>query len=125
MLLFQGDLDDDSHAIVLPPPMNGGKRVHPLPYIESNLPVQARPMDPTKDLAAYGYGSVAWKDRVESWKMRQEKMMTEGSHHHKGGDMDGDNGPDLPMYAFTPNINFHIHVSSLLAADCSSLETGP
>nr|ABI78958.1 cellulose synthase 5 [Physcomitrium patens] len=92
-----GDLDDDSHAIVLPPPMNGGKRVHPLPYIESNLPVQARPMDPTKDLAAYGYGSVAWKDRVESWKMRQEKMMTEGSHHHKGGDMDGDNGPDLPI----------------------------
>lgn len=55
-------------------------------------------MDPTKDLAAYGYGSVAWKERVDSWKMRQEKMMTEGGHHHKGGDMDGgDNGPDLPM----------------------------
>lgn len=56
-------------------------------------------MDPSKDLAAYGYGSVAWKERVDSWKLRQEKMMTEGSHHHKGGDMDGGgDGPDLPMY---------------------------
>jgi hypothetical protein len=67
--------------------------------------VQARPMDPTKDLAAYGYGSVAWKERVDSWKLRQEKMqmmMSDGGQlHSKGGDMDGDaNGPDLPMYAF-------------------------
>lgn len=96
--LLQEDLDDDSHAFVLPPPTNGGKRVHPLPFTESNLPVQARLMDPTKDLAAYGYDSVAWKDIVESWKTRQEKMMTEGGHRRKGCDMDvGDNGPDLPM----------------------------
>lgn len=61
-------------------------------------------MDPSKDLAAYGYGSVAWKDRVESWKLRQEKMqmtMTEGGQHNggKGGDPDDGqgNGPDLPM----------------------------
>ena len=73
---------------------------HPNP-----VAVQARPMDPTKDLAAYGYGSVAWKERVDSWKLRQEKMqmmMSDGGQlHSKGGDMDGDaNGPDLPMYAF-------------------------
>lgn len=38
------DVDDDvdtnhSHTIAVPPPpMNGGKRVHPLPYLESSLP---------------------------------------------------------------------------------------
>ncbi|CAN0905960.1 Probable cellulose synthase A catalytic subunit 3 [UDP-forming] [Linum grandiflorum] len=34
--------------------------------------VQARPMDPSKDLAVYGYGSVAWKERMEVF--RQEKL---------------------------------------------------
>ena len=29
-------------------------------------------MDPSKDLAAYGYGSIAWKERMESWKQKQE-----------------------------------------------------
>ena len=34
-----GDSEDgDNHAIVVPPNMSGGKRVHPLPYIDSNLP---------------------------------------------------------------------------------------
>ncbi|RDX94101.1 putative cellulose synthase A catalytic subunit 5 [UDP-forming], partial [Mucuna pruriens] len=37
-------------------------------------PLQARPMDPSKDLAAYGYGSVAWKERMEIWKQRQMKL---------------------------------------------------
>eukprot|EP00246_Nothoceros_aenigmaticus_P012626 TRINITY_DN400_c0_g1_i1.p1 TRINITY_DN400_c0_g1~~TRINITY_DN400_c0_g1_i1.p1 ORF type:complete len:1103 (+),score=191.20 TRINITY_DN400_c0_g1_i1:225-3533(+) len=95
----------EHRAIVVPPiPGGGSKRVHPLPYIDNSLPVQARPMDPSKDLAAYGYGSVAWKDRVESWKLRQEKMqmmMTEGGHPNggKGGDPDDNstNGPDLPI----------------------------
>jgi cellulose synthase A len=67
------------------------------------LTVQPRPMDPAKDLAAFGYGSVAWKERVDSWKLRQEKMQmmtTEGGPHltgGKGGDFDDPNGPDLPM----------------------------
>ncbi|CAM6067011.1 unnamed protein product [Sphagnum tenellum] len=107
-LLTNGQVPDaeDEQAIVVPPGVgSGGKRVHPLPYIESNLPVQARPMDPTKDLAAYGYGSVAWKERVDSWKLRQEKMqmmmMTEGGQQltgiKGGGDFDDPNGPDLPI----------------------------
>ena len=59
-------------------------------------------MDPTKDLAAYGYGSVAWKDKMDDWKQRQEKMqmmMSDGGVL-QSKDMDiGDdgNGPDLPM----------------------------
>ena len=62
-------------------------------------------MDPTKDLAAYGYGSVAWKERVENWKMRQEKMQVtrnEGGTLGGGKDWDpdgnGPDGPDLPLY---------------------------
>lgn len=27
-----------------------------------------------KDLAAYGYGSVAWKERFEAWKKEKEKL---------------------------------------------------
>eukprot|EP00249_Psilotum_nudum_P017916 c26549_g2_i1 orf=621-1757(+) len=95
----------EQHALVIPPFMGGGgKRVHPLPYLESNLPVQPRSLDPTKDLAAYGYGSVTWKDRMETWKTRHEKMQvmaTEGelafSEGKDGYDDHGGNGPDLPI----------------------------
>ncbi|XP_027340848.1 probable cellulose synthase A catalytic subunit 3 [UDP-forming] [Abrus precatorius] len=38
------------------------------------IALQARPMDPSKDLAAYGYGSVAWKERMEIWKQRQRTL---------------------------------------------------
>ena len=59
-------------------------------------------MDPTKDLAAYGYGSVAWKERVENWKMRQEKMQVmrnERGPLGEGKDWDPDgNAPDISLY---------------------------
>ncbi|KAG6543884.1 hypothetical protein Mapa_014724 [Marchantia paleacea] len=99
----------EHQALMVPPVMGGAvKRVHPLTFIDSpnNLSVSsARPMDPSKDLAQYGYGTVAWKERVDSWKQRQEKMqmmMTEGGQHlsqGKGGEPDdgGPNGPDLPI----------------------------
>ncbi|KAH8943914.1 hypothetical protein BDL97_13G080300 [Sphagnum fallax] len=91
------------HAIVVPSKLGGGKQIQTLPGLDGK--VQARPMDPTKDLAAYGYGSVAWKERVESWKQRQEKMqvmMTESGQAistAKGGHSaeDGTGGPDLPI----------------------------
>ncbi|CAK9178254.1 unnamed protein product [Ilex paraguariensis] len=54
-------------------------------------------MDPSKDLAAYGYGSVAWKERMESWKLKQEKVqMLKNENGHKELDHDGD-GLDLPL----------------------------
>jgi cellulose synthase A len=58
------------------------------------VPVQPRSMDPSKDLAAYGYGSVAWKERVENWKQRQERMH---QTRNDGGGDDGDDA-DLPLY---------------------------
>lgn len=57
-------------------------------------------MAPKKDIAVYGYGSVAWKDRMEEWKKRQgDKLQVvkhEGGH---GGSFDGDelDDSDLPM----------------------------
>lgn len=106
-LLTNGQMVDDippEHHALVPAYMGaggggggGGKRIHPLPFTDSGLPVQPRSMDPSKDLAAYGYGSVAWKERMESWKQRQEKLQT--MKNEKGGkewDDDGDN-PDLPL----------------------------
>lgn len=72
-------------------------------------------MDPSKDLAAYGYGSVAWKERMEIWKQRQEKLQV--SRNENGGkdwDNDGD-GPDLPLYdPVTSLVSQRTHVTMLL-----------
>lgn len=55
-----------------------------------NLPaiVQPRPMVPKKDIALYGYGSVAWKDRMEDWKKKQNDKLQVVKHQ---GDDDGGN----------------------------------
>lgn len=56
-------------------------------------------MAPKKDIAVYGYGSVAWKDRMEDWKKRQSDKLQvvkhEGSNDGNFGDDFED--PDLPM----------------------------
>ncbi|KAA8514715.1 hypothetical protein F0562_017894 [Nyssa sinensis] len=102
-LLTNGQMVDDippeQHALV-PSFMGGGgggKRIHPLPFSDTTFPVQPRSMDPSKDLAAYGYGSVAWKERMESWKQKQEKLQVmKNDTGGKDWDNDGD-GPDLPL----------------------------
>lgn len=53
----------------------------------------------------YGYGSVAWKERVDSWKSKQEKLQmttTEGVLPNSGSkgdsvDENGMDGADVPM----------------------------
>ncbi|KAF6140647.1 hypothetical protein GIB67_013940 [Kingdonia uniflora] len=52
----------------------GGKNIHPLTFSDSTL-VQTRSMDPSKDLSAYGYGSVTWKERVETWRQKYERLI--------------------------------------------------
>jgi len=47
--------------------------------------VPPRSLDPSKDLAVYGYGSIAWKERMESWKQKQEKQQMK---------KDGEDGED-------------------------------
>ncbi|KAL5980187.1 putative cellulose synthase A catalytic subunit 5 [UDP-forming] [Asimina triloba] len=107
-LLTNGEMVDDippeQHALVPSFMGGGGKRIHPLPFNDPNLPVQPRSMDPSKDLAAYGYGSVAWKERMDNWKQKQEKLQV---MRNEGGGKDWDDsgdGPDLPLYALEHSV---------------------
>ncbi|KAK4354623.1 hypothetical protein RND71_026817 [Anisodus tanguticus] len=96
-LLTYGQEEDgisaDKHALIIPPFMSRGKRVHPVS--DSSMSLPPRPMDPKKDLAVYGYGSVAWKERMEDWKKKQNEKLQ--MVKHEGGNNDGDElDPDLP-----------------------------
>ncbi|KAL2897928.1 Cellulose synthase A catalytic subunit 1 [UDP-forming] [Bienertia sinuspersici] len=66
---------------------------HALPYIDPSQPVPVRIVDPSKDLNSYGLGSVDWKERVESWKLKQDKNMTHTGNRYAegkgGGDLEG------------------------------------
>ncbi|KAG6698288.1 hypothetical protein I3842_08G012700 [Carya illinoinensis] len=77
------------------------KHAHSLPYIDPKLPVPVRIIDPSKDLNSYGLGNVDWKERVEGWKLKQEKNMTQvsGRYTEGKGDMEGtgSNGEELQM----------------------------
>lgn len=58
-------------------------------------------MVPKKDIAVYGYGSVAWKDRMEEWKKKQNDKLQVVKHEgvNNGGNFGGNepDDPDLPM----------------------------
>ncbi|PHT55489.1 Cellulose synthase A catalytic subunit 6 [UDP-forming] [Capsicum baccatum] len=81
-LLTYGQEEDgisaDKHALIVPPFMSRGKRVHPVS--DSSMSLPPRPMDPKKDLAVYGYGSVAWKERMEDWKKKQNDKLQMVKH---------------------------------------------
>ncbi|KAJ4951038.1 hypothetical protein NE237_027870 [Protea cynaroides] len=93
-------IPSDQHALIIPPVLSHGKRVHPMPFSDSSMTLQPRSMDPTKDLAVYGYGSIAWKERMEEWKKRQNEKLQVVKHQGEngGGNYDGDDldDPDLP-----------------------------
>nr|AFZ78561.1 cellulose synthase [Populus tomentosa] len=102
-LLTYGEEDvgisSDKHALIIPP--FRGKRIHPMPFPDSSMSLPPRPMDPNKDLAVYGYGTVAWKERMEEWKKRQSDKLQVVKHQGgKGGENNGGDeldDPDLPM----------------------------
>lgn len=63
-------------------------------------------MDPSKDLNSYGLNSVDWKERVEGWKLKQDKNMMQMTHKYtegKGGDIEGTGSTleEPQMYVFT------------------------
>ncbi|XP_010257191.1 PREDICTED: cellulose synthase A catalytic subunit 3 [UDP-forming] [Nelumbo nucifera] len=72
----------------------GSKRVHPLPYsVDANQSPNIRVVDPAREFGSQGFGNVAWKDRVEGWKVKQEKNVVPVSTHatsegRGGGDID-------------------------------------
>ncbi|GAU13329.1 hypothetical protein TSUD_42830 [Trifolium subterraneum] len=84
-------ISSDKRALIIPPFKPRGKRVYPMPF--------PRPMDPNKDLAVYGYGSVAWKERVEEWKKKRNEKL-EVVKHKVGNSIDENcdevDDPDLP-----------------------------
>lgn len=62
--------------------------------------VPVRIVDPSKDLNSYGLGNVDWKERVEGWKLKQDKGMGPPSRYGDGkGDIEGtgSNGEELQM----------------------------
>ena len=61
-------------------------------YVTAHL----RPMVPQKDLAVYGYGSVAWKDRMEEWKRKQTEKFQVVKHDGDSTLGDGDDA-EIPM----------------------------
>lgn len=90
-------ISPDKHALIIPPFMSRGKKVHPVPFTDSAMSLPPRPMDPKKDLAVYGYGSVAWKDRMEEWKRRQNEKLQVIQHQGESGEnYDEPEDPDLP-----------------------------
>ncbi|KAK6933802.1 Cellulose synthase [Dillenia turbinata] len=72
----------------------GGKRIHPLPYSSDvNQSPNIRVVDPVREFGSPGLGNVAWKERVDGWKMKQEKnvvpMSTQAASEGRGvGDID-------------------------------------
>ncbi|KAJ6674029.1 X-BOX TRANSCRIPTION FACTOR-RELATED [Salix viminalis] len=77
------------------------RNVHSSPYIDPRHPVHVRTVDPSKDLNSYGLGNVDWKERVESWKLKQDKNMMQMTNRYPEGkgDMEGtgSNGDELQM----------------------------
>ncbi|KAJ8641607.1 hypothetical protein MRB53_018301 [Persea americana] len=101
-LLTYGEEDDeissDSHALIIPPFKRCGKRIHSFPCLDSSMSIHPRPMDPKKDLAVYGYGSVAWKNRIEEWKKRHnDKLLMVNLQGGGVSDVDSLDDPDLPV----------------------------
>ncbi|KAF5728243.1 hypothetical protein HS088_TW21G00388 [Tripterygium wilfordii] len=57
-----------------------------------------RPMDPSKDLAAYGYGSIAWKERMGKWKQNQGKVLQILKNENTSKDTENDSDDQvLPL----------------------------
>ncbi|KAH6789169.1 cellulose synthase 6 [Perilla frutescens var. frutescens] len=100
-LLTYGQEDDtisaDKHALIVPPFMSRGKRVHPMPFTDSSMTLPPRSMDPKKDLAVYGYGTVAWKERMEEWKRKQNDKLQVVKHQGDKGGVDGDDFEDSDL----------------------------
>ncbi|KAG7982985.1 hypothetical protein I3843_04G080900 [Carya illinoinensis] len=96
------EISPDQHALIVPQFISHGNRIRLVPFSNPSVPLQPRPMVPKKDLAVYGYGSVAWKDRMEDWKKRQNDKLQVVKHQgdNNGGFSGGnelDDYPELPM----------------------------
>ncbi|GMQ03148.1 hypothetical protein CsSME_00049065 [Camellia sinensis var. sinensis] len=76
----------------------GDKHVHSLPYIDPRQPVPVRIVDPSKDLNSYGLGNVDWKERVEGWKLKQEKNVMQMANRYPEGKGDIEVSDAYPLW---------------------------
>ncbi|KAA0058629.1 cellulose synthase A catalytic subunit 3 [Cucumis melo var. makuwa] len=71
-----------------------GKPIYSLPYAaDINQSPNVQGVDPTKEYSSSGLGNVAWKERVDGWKMKQEKnagpmSVAHAASERGGGDID-------------------------------------
>uniref|UniRef100_A0A164VEU1 Cellulose synthase n=1 Tax=Daucus carota subsp. sativus TaxID=79200 RepID=A0A164VEU1_DAUCS len=75
------------------PGPSGGKRVHHHRYASDvNQSPNIRIVDPVREFGSPGLGNVAWKERVDGWKMKQDKhvapMTTSRAASERGVDID-------------------------------------
>ncbi|MQL79100.1 hypothetical protein Taro_011537, partial [Colocasia esculenta] len=95
---ISGELSAASPDHHMMSPSGGGKRVHPLPYSDVNQSPNIRIIDHSREFSG-GLGNVAWKERVDGWKMKQDKnsvhahTVINGTSHapsegRGGGDID-------------------------------------
>ncbi|ONK81025.1 uncharacterized protein A4U43_C01F24420 [Asparagus officinalis] len=96
------DASPDRQSIRSSGPLGyGDKRAPSVSSVDPSLPVPVRIVDPSKDLNSYGLGSVDWKERVEGWKLKQDKNIVQMANKYPDGKGDiegtGSNGDDLQM----------------------------
>ncbi|KAI4374175.1 hypothetical protein MLD38_012200 [Melastoma candidum] len=96
------EISPDGHALIIPP-------VDPMSYPDPSVPVNdgslnrtvKRRMSDRVDVTVYGYGSVAWKERMDRWKKKQNERLQVIKHQggSDGSNLDGDDFDDstLPM----------------------------
>ncbi|PIA48393.1 hypothetical protein AQUCO_01400774v1 [Aquilegia coerulea] len=76
------------HISMASPESNVGKRGNPLPFVPNTNQSRSR------EFGSPGFGNVAWKERVEGWKVKPEKNVVPMSTSHAasegrgGGDID-------------------------------------
>ncbi|KAE8715305.1 Cellulose synthase A catalytic subunit 2 [Hibiscus syriacus] len=111
-LLTYGEIFSDKHALIVPPFMRRGKRVHPMPTSDPSMTLPPRPMDPKKDLTVYGIGTVAWKRRMEDWKNKQNEKLQVVRHEGNNGDEFEDS--DLPIILHPVNEAYVLWLISVI-----------
>ncbi|KAM0048158.1 putative cellulose synthase (UDP-forming) chromatin regulator PHD family [Helianthus anomalus] len=75
------------------PPPGGERLTHSLPYSAyANQSPNIRVVDPVREFGSTGLGNLAWKERVDGWKMKQDKnvapMTTSRAASERGQDID-------------------------------------
>lgn len=66
-------------------------------FLFDALAANPRPINPNKDISVYGYGSVAWKERIDNWRRKQlakvQSTQSDGHDHIAFDEPDDTNFP--------------------------------